>query len=518
MQTEKVLIHSSQIGVFGVVPGWGGMAIFHPATMGVMMRIMRRSVVVLLILWSLASVAQTTEKAGAIDKVLSAYAANGDFNGSALVTWQGKVIVEKGYGMANFEWKIPNGPDTKFRLGSITKQFTSMLVMQQVAEGKIKLDGKLSEYLPYYRKDTGERVTIHHLLTHTSGIPSYTERADFPEFRQKTFTPEEFVKKFCSGDLQFEPGSKFHYDNSGYFLLGAILEKVTGKSYEELLQERIFGPLGMNDSGYDHSNAVLDHRAGAYQRRPEGLMQNAAYLDMSVPYAAGSLYSTIEDLYKWDQALYTDKLLAPDLKEKMFTPYKDKYAFGWFVETAAAGKPGAGGPEIAHEGGINGFHTIIDRYPREKVLIVLLDNASDGPLEEMSNQVARVLYDMPTEKIRASITTVVGPLALKSGGVAAAAKYHELRKSEDDDYRWDEAGINILGYHLMNIGRVKDGIEILKLNIEAFPKSANAYDSLGEAYMKDGQKELAIANYKKSVEIDPKSESGIEALKKLEGK
>ena len=482
------------------------------------MRIARRSVVIFVVLSSFLSLAQTSDKAAAIDRVLSTYAANGDFNGSALVAWQGKVVFEKGYGMANFEWKVANAPDTKFRLGSITKQFTSMLVMQQVAEGKIKLDGKLSDYLPYYRKDTGEKVTIHQLLTHTSGIPSYTERADFAEFRQKSFTPEEFVKKFCSGDLQFEPGSKFHYDNSGYFLLGAILEKVTGKSYEELLQERIFGPLGMNDSGYDHSNTVLERRAGAYQRTPAGVMQNAAYLDMSVPYAAGSLYSTAEDLYKWDQALYTDKLLPAGLKEKMFTPYKDKYAYGWFVETAAAGKPGAGGPEIAHEGGINGFHTIIDRYPREKALIVLLSNASDGPLEEMSNQVARVLYDMPTEKIRRSITGVIGPVAFKEGGVAAAARFHELHEKAQDDYRWDEGGMNFLGYELMGIGRVKDAIEIFKLNVESYPKSANAYDSLGEAYMNDGQKELAIANYKKSVEINPKSESGIEALKKLESK
>lgn len=482
------------------------------------MRNWQQRILILFVLISSCALAQTVDKAAAIDKVLSTYTANGDFNGSALVAWQGKVIFEKGYGMANFEWNIPNAPDTKFRLGSITKQFTSMLVMQQVAEGKIKLDATISDYLPYYRKDIGSKVTIRQLLTHTSGIPNYTESRERPDFQIRTFTVKDFVTKYCSGDLQFEPGSKFHYDNSGYFILGAILEQVTGESYEILLQKRILDPLGMKDTGYDHSITVLPKRAGAYQRTPFGVMQNAAYLDMSVPYAAGSLYSTVEDLYKWDQALYTDKLLPATFKEQMFTPYKDKYAFGWFVETAAAGKPGAGGPEIAHEGGINGFHTIIDRYPREKVLIVLLDNASDGPLEEMSNQVARVLYDMPTQPIRRSITTVIGPMIVQKGVDAAVAKYHELRKQSPDDYRWDEGGMNNFGYQLMAIGRLPEAIAIFKLNVEGFPNSANTYDSLGEAYMNAGKKDLAIANYKKSVELNPKNEGGIEALKKLEGK
>jgi CubicO group peptidase (beta-lactamase class C family) len=434
------------------------------------------------------------------------------------VAYDGKIIFEKGYGMANFEWRIPNAPDTKFRLGSITKQFTAMLVMQQVAEGKIKLDAPISDYLPYYRKDTGSKVTIRNLLTHTSGIPSYTESAEFHNFQIQDIKPDDFVKKYCSGDLQFEPGSKFHYDNSGYFLLGAILEQVTGQPYEILLQRRIFGPLGMKDSGYDHEETVIERRAGAYQNTAVGVTRNAPYLDMSIPYAAGSLYSTVQDLYKWDHALYTDKLLSAELRQQMFTPYKNKCAFGWFVETAATGKPGAGGLEIAHEGGINGFRTIIDRYPREKVLIVLLSNTSNEGLEELSNQVARILYNIPTQPVKRAITRVIGPIAVSAGGTAAAAKYRELRATAKDEYRWDEGDLNALGYELLGMGRTKDAIEILRVNVETYPQSANAYDSLGEAYLDDGQKDLAIANYKKSVELNPKSESGIEALKKLEGK
>ena len=181
-----------------------------------------------------------------IDGLLKQYYDYGQFNGSVLVADKGKIIYEKGFGMANMEWAIANQPDTKFRIGSITKQFTAALVLQLVEEGKIKLDAKLTDYLTDYRKDTGDKVTIHQLLNHTSGIPSYTDNREF--FREHSRDPygvADFVKKFASGDLEFEPGSKFSYNNSGYTLLGAIIEKVTGKSYETVLTERILKPLGM---------------------------------------------------------------------------------------------------------------------------------------------------------------------------------------------------------------------------------------------------------------------------------
>src|SRR6185436_16225580 len=161
------------------------------------------------------------------------------FNGSALVAENGKVIYKGGFGLANMEWNIANAADTKFRLGSITKQFTATLTMQLVEQGKIKLDGKISDYLPDYRKDIGEKVTIHHLLTHTSGIPSYTSQPRFFEdVSRNPYKVDEFVKKYASGDLEFEPGSKYSYNNSGYFLLGAIIERVTGKPYEQVLKEK----------------------------------------------------------------------------------------------------------------------------------------------------------------------------------------------------------------------------------------------------------------------------------------
>ena len=238
-----------------------------------------------------ASLAPAQDHFKKVDELLKQYYDLGLFTGSVLVSDRGK-IYEKGYGLANREWDIPNAPDTKFRLGSITKQFTATLILQLVEQGKIKLDGHITDYLPDYRKDTGDKVTIHNLLTHTSGIPSYTERPDYAsDISRNTFTPADFVKKYASGDLEFEPGTKFSYDNGGYFILGAIVEKITGKPYEQVLKERIFDPLGMSDTGFDHLETILPKRATGYSKNPTGFV-NSSYVDMSVPYAAGSLYSS----------------------------------------------------------------------------------------------------------------------------------------------------------------------------------------------------------------------------------
>lgn len=340
-----------------------------------------------------AAVAQ--DKASRIYTLVSAYQKAGKFNGSVLAAERNKVIFSKGYGWADMEWDIPNTSDTKFRLGSITKQFTSMLIMQLVSEGKVKLDGKLTDYLPYYRKDTGDRITIHNLLTHTSGIPNYTALSGFfQNVSRNPFGVEDFIKKYCSGDLRFEPGSKFEYDNSGYFLLGAVIEQVTGKPYEQVLKERILDPLGMKDTGYDHHETILKKRAQAYEKTPKGFV-NAGYLDMSIPYAAGSLYSTVEDLYKWDQALYTGKLLPDEYKKKMFTPFLEHYAYGWFVSDVPVGVSGQKVSTVSHEGGINGFNTLIIRFVDDHNLIVLLNNTGGAPLEEMARQITNILYDKP---------------------------------------------------------------------------------------------------------------------------
>jgi CubicO group peptidase (beta-lactamase class C family) len=472
------------------------------------------SLVFILLAFRIDSHAQ--DKISKIDALVKTYYDYKQFTGSVLVAEGGKVIYKKGFGLANREWNIPNRPDTKFRLGSITKQFTSMLILLLVEQGKVDLEGKLSDYLPYYRKDTGSRITIHHLLTHSSGIPSYTSIPNFFEdISRDPYPVKEFVEKYCSGDLEFEPGSKFLYNNSGYFLLGAIIEEITGKTYEEVLKEKIFDPLGMKDSGYDRHDPIIPNRATGYSIAFDGCL-NAPYLDMSLPYAAGSLYSTVEDLYVWDQALYTEKLLSAKTKELLFTPHIQGYGYGWGIREKSLPESEEKLTSIAHGGGINGFNTWIERIVEGRHLIVLLNNTPRARLNQLSDAIIRILYDKPYDLPKKSVAEAMYNTWNEKDLQSAIQQYKTLKKEKPKEYNFTETELNMLGYYLLeNKKKTEDAIEIFKLNIEVHPEYANGYDSLAEAYMISGNKDLAIKNYAKSLELDPKNTNAVEKLNKL---
>ena len=472
------------------------------------------AILLLLLIYPYAALAQ--DHAAKIQEVLALAHKYRQFNGAALVAENGKVVYRGAFGMANIEWNIPNTPDTKFRLGSITKQFTAMLTLQLVEQGKIKLDGKVSDYLPDYRKDIGDKVTVHHLLTHTSGIPSYTSQPGFfQNVSRNPYKVGEFVKQYASGNLEFEPGSKYTYNNSGYFLLGAIIEQVTGKSYEQVLKEKILDPAGMKNTGYDHHNTIIPKRASGYSKTPDGYT-NALYLDMSIPYAAGSMYSTVEDLYLWDQALYTDKLISAQSKALMYKPFLQDYAYGWVVTNASFKQNDKPVQVITHGGGINGFTTTIVRYPNEKNLIVMLDNTGSGYLDRLSESLAKILYNQPYEPPKISIVDILEKTITEKGVAAGIAQYRDLKAKQAAMYDFAEPELNQLGYRLLRSGKSTEAIEIFKLNVEAYPQGFNTYDSLAEAYMTANQRELAIQNYKKSLELNPGNTGAVEALKKLE--
>lgn len=456
-------------------------------------------------------------KAAKIDELVKGYHGFGQFNGAVLVAEKGRVIYKKGHGLANMEWKIANHPDTKFRLGSITKQFTAALILQLVEQGKVKLDGKLTDYLPDYRQDTGGKITIHQLLNHTSGIPSYTDQPGFFEnVSRNPFTVSEMVKKYCSGDFEFEPGTKYAYNNSGYFLLGAIVEKVTGKTYEQALNENIFGPLGMKDSGYDNHDPLIERRATGYTKVGKGY-ENSAYLDMSIPYAAGSLYSTVEDLYLWDQALYENKVLTAASKALMFKPGLDNYGYGFVIANASLSDGKTKVPTIVHGGGINGFNTLLTRLVSDRHVVILLDNTSQGQhLGPLTTAITNILYDQKYTLAKRSIGETLFDTIGTSGIKAGIDQYRSLKSKGDATYNFEEAELNTLGYRLLRTGKAPEAIEIFMLNIEMFPKAANPLDSLAEAYLAGGHRDLSLATYKKALAIDPNFPSSLEAVKRLE--
>jgi CubicO group peptidase (beta-lactamase class C family) len=463
-------------------------------------------------------VAFSQTKVDQIDRLMSLYTEYGQFNGTVLVAEKGEVIFKKGYGMANMEWDIPNQPNTKHRLGSITKQFTAMLILQLAEQGKLDLQANVNTYLPDYPEKTGGEITVHHLLTHSSGIPNYTSfQGFFQDKSRNPYSPEEFVGEFADLDLDFKPGEKFSYSNSGYFLLGVIIEKVSGKTYEELLQENIFTPLKMTGTGYDHHGTILKNRATGYEKNGNEY-KNSAYLDMSIPYAAGSLYSTVEDLYLWDQALYTEKLLSKKYMDMMFAPhipaFGGHYGYGWSVNNV----PLEGLDEpllmVSHGGGINGFNTNISRVLTDKHLIVLFNNTGGADLNEMTFSIGKILYDRPHDWPKKSLAYSYYAIVLEQGLPSGLKHFSGFKNS--DKYDLSENEMNTVGYQLLQSEMVKEAIETFKLNVEAFPESGNVYDSLGEAYLENGNKEMAIKFYRKSVEIDPSNTNGAEILKKLE--
>ncbi|KAA9357139.1 serine hydrolase [Larkinella humicola] len=453
------------------------------------------------------------KKAEKIEELMRQYVENRQFNGTVLVAENGKVIMKKGYGLANMEWNIPNTPDTKFRLGSVTKQFTAFLIMQLVDQGKLKVSEKITTYLPDYPKATGDKITVHHLLTHTSGIPNYT---NFPRFfetmSRDPYAPEAFVKKFSDLPLDFEPGSKFSYSNSGYFLLGVLIEKVTGKPYATVLQEGILTPAKLKDTGYDLPGPILPKRAAAYEKRGGGYV-NAPYLDMTIPYAAGSLYSTVEDLYRWDQLLYTDKLLSAASKKALFTPALAHYAYGWGVGNAKIGQRKDSVLIVSHGGGINGFNTQFTRLPNDKHTVILLNNTGGTVLGAIQANILNILYDQPYEKPKKSIATALRQTLATASLEKALQQFAQLKT--DKAYSLNEDEMNELGYDLMREGKMKEALAVFNLNVEAYPQSFNVYDSRGEAYLKNGDKELAIKDYTKSVELNPRNTNGLEVLKTL---
>jgi D-alanyl-D-alanine carboxypeptidase len=307
---------------------------------------------------------------------------------SVAVVKDGKVALAKGYGFANVELGVPATADTVYEIGSITKQFTSTAVMILVEEGKMGLDEKMRKYLP----DTPEAwdgVTIRHLLTHTSGIKSYTGIPDFPKMLREETSKEDVIRKVASIPLEFKPGEKFNYNNTGYFLLGMVIEKVTGKSYGDFLAERIFKPLGMTSTRVNDMNEIIKNRAAGYSYRG-GALHNCEFASMSWPFAAGVLVSTVNDMAKWDAALYTERLVKKSSLEQMWTPYKlndgkpTGYGFGWGI----VDKGGHRG--VAHGGGINGFTTNIARLYDVKITVIVLSNMDGHNPGAMGDKIAKI--------------------------------------------------------------------------------------------------------------------------------
>lgn len=333
----------------------------------------------------------------AIDSLLSAtYPAGGP--GAAVVVARGdRILLRKGYGLGNVELGVPMTPEHVFRLGSITKQFTAVAVLMLAEEGKLALDDEITRFFPDWPTH-GHTITVEHLLTHTSGIRSYTGMPAFGDLRRRDLTLQELVAVFRDEPMDFAPGSDFRYNNSGYVLLGAIIEQLSGQPYAEFVRSRIFEPLGMTDTRFEDLLEVTPRRVAGYGLGEGRRLRNAEYLSMSAPHAAGALISTVDDQLRWQRAVAGRRLLSGATWERAFTPVRlsdgrgSGYGYGWFIGTTA------GQRTVEHGGDINGFSTDGLWVPGADVHVIVLSNVERSfanPAEVTQRAAARILGAPP---------------------------------------------------------------------------------------------------------------------------
>ena len=315
-----------------------------------------------------------------MDNIVQDYVQRKIFTGSILVARDGKILFDKSYGNANLEWDIPNSPTTKFRIASLTKQFTAASIFLLQERGKLNVDDPVKKYVPD-APAAWDKITIYNLLTHTSGIPnSYDGITSWSQ----TKTPEELVAAFRNKPLDFEPGSTRKYSNAGYYLLGYLIEKISGQSYKEFVFENIFKPLEMKDSGYVSNSEVIRRRASGYQMGPAG-PENGRYYNETLLFSSGGLYSTTEDLLKWDQGLFGGKLLSDASLKKMTAPYKHDFACGLVVSEIDGHKA------IEHAGDMDGFTSDMVYYVEDKVAVIVLNNLS-GETRSIASKLGAVTH------------------------------------------------------------------------------------------------------------------------------
>lgn len=335
-----------------------------------------------------------------MEQIVAAEADTGAFIGNVLVAVDGDIVFENSQGMANYDWQIPNSPNTRFRIGSVTKQFTAASILMLQERGMVDIEAPVATYWPE-APESWEAITVRQLLQHTSGIPNVTSLDGFATMKFLPTSPDELIATFSDLPLEFEPGERWSYSNSNYLILTEIVEDVSGLSYAEFVQTNIFDPLGMDSTGVDNNAAVVPHRATGYFPGGEG-PRPADYVNMDIPQGAGALYSTTHDLLRWQQALFAGEVLEAESVELMTTPGLGNYALGVMIDDN-------NGRLVWHGGGIEGFNAWLGHDTSRDITVVVLANQNGGA----ANNIARDLVahargeevSLPGERARLQLPT-----------------------------------------------------------------------------------------------------------------
>lgn len=376
-----------------------------------------------------------------IEEIVSRIYQNGQFTGSVLVSVKGEIVFKKGFGYARIEDSIPNSCNTKFRIASFTKPFTVMLILQLVEDGKLELDGKLTDYLPEFPKEKGKDITIHQLLTHTAGITGEWRIPNLIDIEKEYYTRERLLNCISERDLVFKPGEGREYSNFGYALLGLIIERVSGKSYDEVLIEKICKPAGMKNTLSDVNALPIENRATGYVYDYFDGIGIYSFIDMSFALGSGQLLSTVEDLYLFDQALYTDKLLARESKELFFNEY------GWLDYRYPVGNGLKRVMSKNLDGSVNGFQSHTQQIQKDTVLIVILRNIKESVYENqivikwpqwMVSRILAVIYGEDYDLPKRSGAFSIFKTLIDSGDQEAEKLMKAIVEKQKGKYYMDE--------------------------------------------------------------------------------
>jgi CubicO group peptidase (beta-lactamase class C family) len=462
-----------------------------------------------LLIWCAVVHAGPANESAEIDKLMSTIHQRGQFNGAILIAVHGNTIYRKGFGESNFQTGADFTPETPSDIGSVTKQFTAMAIMLLAERGKLSYDNPVSKYIPEFSSSVRlSQITLRQLLNHTSGIPDYGDlRIDDTGLDQQGLIGALLKKE----DLLAQPGMKYRYSNPGYALLAVVVERVSGERFGEFLVREIFEPAGMNNT------FVYDSATEKNARTAVGYGQ-FGQVDDGGPTAIpgdGGIYSTVDDLLKWDQVLYTNRIVDQSTLAEAFAPGKvelgtSTYGFGWNIEEDGGSK------YLWHQGSHAGFRAFIGRRLADRVTVIMLTNKGNSKRRDINAAIQNILSDKPYALPRQSGAEKLYKTIHESGIQATLQLYDALKHAKSVDYDLGESELNTLGYQLLyGDHRQGDAIAIFNLNAIENPLSSNAFDSLGEAYARSGERGLAIKSYARAVILDPTNGHAAGAHKEL---
>ncbi|GAB2578322.1 serine hydrolase [Spirosoma areae] len=475
---------------------------------------MRRLFILICLFFLAFLLSKAQSKQERLDLLMKAYHQFNMFDGSLLVAEKGKVIYKQAFGMANREWNIANRTDTKFMLGSVSKPLTAILMLIQVQKGLIDLDKTIADYIPEFSKNNGSRIKLKQLLNHTSGLPNYDIINDFfPRISRHYFTRNEYINLYMDSTLVFTPGTNYYYSSWGYFTLGYIMERVTGKSYAQLMKEDIFDKIGMSHSGSYYHTQIVAQRASGYDYSLGGYT-SADFRDQSNTMGTGDLYSTVDDLFKLHLAITNNSLLNKTLTDQMFTPgiRPWRYGFGWFNQQFKYTATDSVFTNY-HLGMTDGFLSFLIRIPETNSLIVFLCNSTPTHFFGITSNLMRILYNKPIV-LKQPVHKVL-ETALATQDARKAVEDYKRMKADTSQYYIDWLAMDQLGNQLFTVKRYEDARIIFENNVTEFPGRDIALVSLAKTYEVLNRKKDAMSSYQKAIAINPNNEEAKNRLKTL---